>query len=126
MSTVIKKGKPIYQFEIERTEHNLHLKFPDSLKLFYKRHGAAILKKDDTVYRVLSPFEIMDVLKHQGVYKYKKYHNHYKDLKLYRLPIIVRDSDDEYFTIGYLFDDTGKIFDYDKAIALTIKDFAKN
>ena len=113
-------GKPVRAFEIGRVEHNLHIKLPLELKEFYAKYGAAQVILDETqpdvVNQVLSPFEIMDVLKHQGKHRYVHNFAQYAHMRKHRVPFFETTPND-FLTIGYLNSNKGNIYENDNKIA---------
>lgn len=123
---IIIPGKPVHSFEISRMEHRLHIKLPIALKKLYLTYGAAriVFSDDDktTINRVLAPFEIMDVLKHQGKHRHVHHFEHYAHMQKNRIPFF-ETKPNEFLTIGYLFDNSGKIYDLNELAANSLAEF---
>lgn len=121
----IENGKHVSDFEIEKVQKRLNLVLPVALERFYRVHGAGKIisdKSSSSLDKVLTPFEIMDVIKHQNRYRFKHPKAPYEDLKNRQLPFFEYQPN-MFLTIGYGKLNKGQIFKDGRLIALSLDDY---
>lgn len=123
--TKIENGKHVGDFDIDKVQKRLHLTLPISLQRFYRDHGAGkIILDNDTsaLNKVLSPFEIMDVIKHQKRYRFKHSKAPYEDMRKQQIPFLETDPN-HFLTIGYGQLNMGRIYKDNKLVARSLDDY---
>lgn len=121
----IENGKHVNDFDIDTVQKRLHLILPISLQRFYRDHGAGkIISDNDTsaLNKVLTPFEIMDVIKHQHRYRFKHPKAPYEDMRNQRIPFL-ETKPNHFLTIGYGDLNMGYIYDDDQLVAKSLEDY---
>lgn len=121
----IENGKHVNDFDIDTVQKRLHLILPISLQRFYRVHGAGkIILDNDTsaLNKVLSPFEIMDVIKHQHRYRFKHQKAPYEDMRNQQIPFL-ETKPNHFLTIGYGDLNMGYIYDDDQLVAKSLEDY---
>lgn len=121
----IKNGKHVSDFDIDKVQKRLHLNLPISLQRFYRVHGTGkIISDNDTsaLNKVLSPFEIMDVIKHQHRYRFKHSKAPYEDMRSRQIPFLETDPN-HFLTIGYGPLNLGSIYEDNQLVARSLDDY---
>lgn len=121
----IKNGKHVSDFDIDTVQERLHLILPISLQRFYRVHGAGkIISDNDTsaLNKVLSPFEIMDVIKHQHRYRFKHPKAPYEDMRKQQIPFL-EIKPNHFLTIGYGDLNMGYIYEDGQVVAKSLEDY---
>lgn len=121
----IENGKHVNDFDIDTVQKRLHLILPISLQRFYRVHGAGkIILDNDTsaLNKVLSPFEIMDVIKHQHRYRFKHRKAPYEDMRNQQIPFL-ETKPNHFLTIGYGQLNNGRIYEDNQLIARSLDDY---
>lgn len=121
----IENGKHVSDFEINKVQKRLHLILPISLQRFYRVHGAGkIILDNDTsaLNKVLSPFEIMDVIKHQNRYRFKHPKAPYEDMRSRQIPFL-ETKPNHFLTIGYGHLNMGNIYADNQLVARSLDDY---
>lgn len=121
----IENGKHVSDFEINKVQKRLHLILPISLQRFYRVHGAGrIISDNDTsaLNKVLSPFEIMDVIKHQNRYRFTHSKAPYEDMRSRQIPFLETDPN-HFLTIGYGHLNMGNIYEDNQLVARSLDDY---
>jgi len=123
--TKIENGKHVSDFDIDKVQKRLHLNLPISLQRFYRVHGAGkIISDNDTsaLNKVLSPFEIMDVIKHQHRYRFKHLKAPYEDMRKRQIPFL-ETYPNHFLTIGYGHHNMGNIYEDNQLVARSLDDY---
>lgn len=121
----IENGKHVNDFDIDTVQKRLHLILPISLQRFYRVHGAGkIISDNDTsaLNKVLSPFEIMDVIRHQHRYRFKHRKAPYEDMRKRQIPFL-ETKPNHFLTIGYGQLNNGRIYEDNQLIARSLDDY---
>lgn len=121
----IENGKHVIDFEIDKVQKRLHLILPISLQRFYRDYGAGKIISDDNtsaLNKVLSPFEIMDVIKHQHRYRFKHRKAPYEDMRKRQIPFL-ETKPNHFLTIGYGQLNNGRIYEDNQLIARSLDDY---
>ncbi len=121
----IENGKHVSDFEINKVQKRLNLILPISLQRFYRVHGAGkIILDNDTssLNKVLSPFEIMDVIKHQNRYRFKHSKAPYEDMREQQIPFLETEPN-HFLTIGYGQLNKGRIYEDNELVARSLDDY---
>lgn len=130
MSKRIVRGDAVHEFEITAVASRLHATLPPELIDFYHKYGTGYIIPADNqpsqVNRVLSPFQMVDVLLHHGRNRWLDDYQHHANRRNHQLPFFetVRH---QFLTIGYGPHNHGQIFDPNgRMIAKSLRDFAQH
>lgn len=130
MTKRIVRGDPVHEFEITAVAKRLHAKLPQELIDFYHKYGAGYIIPEDNqpsqVNRVLSPFQMVDVLLHHGRNRRLDDYKHHANRRNHQLPFF-ETTRHQFLTIGYGPHNRGQIFDLNgRMIAKSLGDFIQH